>query len=121
MPSSPCAARNSADAMRTSGSAATAGLPRDSIPQIRRAPAKKLSFVSRQGERSGALRKHGSTVRPRQPEGQRVGCRIYWVDRPLESKKKALADAAELSEKERENVCAPYDRLKWPWRGCSQE
>src|SRR5437016_6835315 len=38
MPSSPCAARNSADAMRTSGSAATAGLPRDSIPQIRRAP-----------------------------------------------------------------------------------
>src|SRR5207247_4209046 len=38
MPSSPCAARNSAEAMRTSGSAATAGLPRDSIPQIRRAP-----------------------------------------------------------------------------------
>ena len=38
-----------------------------------------------------------------------MGCRIYWVDRPLESKKKALADAAELSEKERENVCAPYD------------
>jgi hypothetical protein len=37
-PSSPCAAANSADALRTSGSAALIGLPRDSIPQIRRAP-----------------------------------------------------------------------------------
>src|ERR1035438_399469 len=37
-PSSPCAARSSVDALRTSGSGATTGLPRDSIPQIRRAP-----------------------------------------------------------------------------------
>jgi CRISPR-associated endonuclease/helicase Cas3 len=42
-------------------------------------------------------------------KGQRAGCRIYWVDRPLAAKQKALADAAELSEKEQEKVCAPYD------------
>ena len=50
-----------------------------------------------------------------------MGCRIYWVDRPLESKEKALADAAELSEKERENVCAPYDPAEVAVGGCSQE
>src|ERR1019366_5669032 len=37
-PSSPCAAPNSADALRTSGSAAPTGLPHDVIPQNRRAP-----------------------------------------------------------------------------------
>jgi hypothetical protein len=37
-PSSPSAARNSADALRISGSAAPTGLPHDSIPQIRHAP-----------------------------------------------------------------------------------
>jgi CRISPR-associated endonuclease/helicase Cas3 len=42
-------------------------------------------------------------------KGERAGCRIYWVDRPLVAKQKALADAVELSEKEQEKVCAPYD------------
>jgi CRISPR-associated endonuclease/helicase Cas3 len=42
-------------------------------------------------------------------KGERAGCRIYWVDRPLVAKEKALADAVELSEKEQEKVCAPYD------------
>jgi len=42
-------------------------------------------------------------------KGERSGCRIYWVDRPLVAKLKDLADAAELSEKEQAKVCAPYD------------
>ncbi len=42
-------------------------------------------------------------------KGERAGSRIYWVDRPLWAKEKALADAVELSEKEQERVCAPYD------------
>ena len=42
-------------------------------------------------------------------KGERAGCRIYWVDRPLVAKQKALADAVELSEKEQEMVSAPYD------------
>jgi CRISPR-associated endonuclease/helicase Cas3 len=42
-------------------------------------------------------------------KGECAGCRIYWVDRPLVAKQKALADAVELSEKEQEKACAPYD------------
>src|ERR1019366_4577560 len=45
-------------------------------------------------------------------KGERAGCRIYWVDRPLVAKQKALADAVELSEKEQEKVCAPYDKAE---------
>ena len=42
-------------------------------------------------------------------KGERPGCRIYWVDRPLVAKQGALAGLAELSEKEQEKVFAPYD------------
>jgi len=42
-PSSRYVALNSADALRTSGSVAPTGLPRDSIPQIRRAPFGKMA------------------------------------------------------------------------------
>ena len=42
-------------------------------------------------------------------KGERQGCRIYWVDRPLLAKQKGLAGADELGEKELEKVCAPYD------------
>jgi CRISPR-associated endonuclease/helicase Cas3 len=42
-------------------------------------------------------------------KGERSGCRIFWVDRPLVAKQKNLADAVELSEKDQEKVCAPYD------------
>ena len=42
-------------------------------------------------------------------KGERHGCRIYWVDRPLVAKQSTLAGAAELSEKEQEKVFAPYD------------
>jgi hypothetical protein len=42
-PSSRYVALNSADALRTSGSVAPTGLPRDSIPQIRRAPTAHLA------------------------------------------------------------------------------
>ena len=42
-------------------------------------------------------------------KGERTGCRICWVDRPLVAKQKDLADAGEISEKEQEKVCAPYD------------
>jgi CRISPR-associated endonuclease/helicase Cas3 len=41
--------------------------------------------------------------------GERTGCRIYWVDRPLTEKRKAWAGQIELKDKEREEVCAPYD------------
>lgn len=41
--------------------------------------------------------------------GERSGCRIHWVDRPLTGKQKALADAAEISAKDVEKVCAPYE------------
>src|SRR5205085_10867548 len=40
--------------------------------------------------------------------GERAGCAIYWVDRPVVSKQRALADATELSEKDREKVFLPY-------------
>jgi CRISPR-associated endonuclease/helicase Cas3 len=42
-------------------------------------------------------------------KGERSGCRIYWVDRPLVAKQKDLADAAQLTEKDQEKVYAPYD------------
>src|ERR1019366_9075147 len=42
-------------------------------------------------------------------KGERHGCRIYWVDRPLVAKQKELEGLAEISEKEQEKVCAPYD------------
>jgi CRISPR-associated endonuclease/helicase Cas3 len=42
-------------------------------------------------------------------KGERSRCRIYWVDRPLAAKLKALADEAEISEKDQQRVCAPYD------------
>lgn len=42
-------------------------------------------------------------------KGERAGSRIYWVDRPLVAKQKALADAADLGEKALEKVCEPYD------------
>ncbi len=42
-------------------------------------------------------------------KGERQGCRIYWVDRPLVAKQSALAGEANLSEKEQEKVFAPYD------------
>ncbi len=41
-------------------------------------------------------------------KGERSGCKIYWVDRPLVAKQKDLADAAELSEKDQDKFCAPY-------------
>jgi CRISPR-associated endonuclease/helicase Cas3 len=41
--------------------------------------------------------------------GEQDGCRIYWVDRPLTAKRKAWANQAELKEKERAEVCVPYD------------
>ena len=45
-------------------------------------------------------------------KGERSGCRIYWVDRPLGSKLKKLAETAELSEKDQAKVYAPYDPLE---------
>jgi CRISPR-associated endonuclease/helicase Cas3 len=42
-------------------------------------------------------------------KGERSGCRIYWVDRPLADKQRALADEGEISKKEQEQVCLPYD------------
>jgi CRISPR-associated endonuclease/helicase Cas3 len=42
-------------------------------------------------------------------KGERSGCRIYWVDRPLVAKQKDLADADQLTEKDQEKVYAPYD------------
>ena len=45
-------------------------------------------------------------------KGERGGCRIYWVDRPLQTKAKALADVAELSEKDMERVYLPYDPVE---------
>ncbi len=42
-------------------------------------------------------------------KGERSGCRIFWVDRPLTAKLKALADAGELSDKDQLKVCAPYE------------
>src|ERR1019366_5414151 len=51
-PSSPCAAPNSADALRTSGSAAPTGLPHDVIPQNRRAPVTKLPVPDQQQQRT---------------------------------------------------------------------
>ncbi len=42
-------------------------------------------------------------------KGERHGCRIYWVDRPLVAKQEEMEGLAELSEKDREKVCAPYD------------
>ena len=42
-------------------------------------------------------------------KGERAGCRIYWVDRPLVAKQKAWLDAEKLNEKDQEKVCAPYD------------
>src|ERR1035441_1364515 len=41
-------------------------------------------------------------------KGEREGCRIYWVDRPLVAKQKALLDAGRISEQDQEKVCAPY-------------
>ena len=41
--------------------------------------------------------------------GVQDGCRIYWVDRPLTAKRKAWANQTGLKEKERAEVCAPYD------------
>jgi CRISPR-associated endonuclease/helicase Cas3 len=41
-------------------------------------------------------------------KGERKGCRIYWVDRPLTTKQKALGDSANLAAKEQEKVFAPY-------------
>jgi len=41
--------------------------------------------------------------------GERSDCRIYWVDRPLTTKRKPWAEEIELKAKEREEVCAPYD------------
>ncbi|MGE5647965.1 MAG: CRISPR-associated helicase Cas3' [Acidobacteriota bacterium] len=35
--------------------------------------------------------------------------RIYWVDRPLRAKQKRLASAAEIKEKEEQQVFAPYE------------
>jgi CRISPR-associated endonuclease/helicase Cas3 len=42
-------------------------------------------------------------------KGERSGCRIYWVDRPLVAKQKDLADADQLTEKDQAKVYAPYD------------
>lgn len=42
-------------------------------------------------------------------KGERAGCRIYWVDRPLVATLKTLEGKTELSEKEQEKVFAPYD------------
>ena len=41
--------------------------------------------------------------------GERSGCRIYWVDRPLTAKRRMWAGTIELKDKERQEVCAPYD------------
>ena len=41
-------------------------------------------------------------------KGERSGCHIYWVDRPLSGKQKGLADAPEINEKEQEKIYAPY-------------
>jgi CRISPR-associated endonuclease/helicase Cas3 len=41
--------------------------------------------------------------------GERKGCRIYWVDRPLLNKQKALTEASDLSAQQLEGVCAPYE------------
>ncbi len=41
--------------------------------------------------------------------GEQVGCRIYWVDRPLTAKRKAWAQAEELKPREQEQVSMPYD------------
>jgi CRISPR-associated endonuclease/helicase Cas3 len=42
-------------------------------------------------------------------KGEHAGCAICWVDRPLVAKQKMLAEAEQLSEKDQEKVCAPYD------------
>jgi CRISPR-associated endonuclease/helicase Cas3 len=42
-------------------------------------------------------------------KGERAGCRIYWVDRPLTAKRKPWAEPTELKAKELEEVCAPYE------------
>lgn len=42
-------------------------------------------------------------------KGERAGCRIYWVDRPLTTKRKPWAEQVELKAKELEEVCAPYE------------
>jgi CRISPR-associated endonuclease/helicase Cas3 len=42
-------------------------------------------------------------------KGERAGCRIYWVDRPLTAKRKPWALQIELKAKELEEVCAPYE------------
>jgi CRISPR-associated endonuclease/helicase Cas3 len=42
-------------------------------------------------------------------KGERAGCRIYWVGRPLTAKRKPWAEQVELKAKEFEEVCAPYE------------
>jgi CRISPR-associated endonuclease/helicase Cas3 len=42
-------------------------------------------------------------------KGERAGCPIYWVDRPLTTKQKQWAEQDELKAKELEDVCLPYD------------
>jgi CRISPR-associated endonuclease/helicase Cas3 len=42
-------------------------------------------------------------------KGERAGCRIHWVDRPLTAKRKPWAEQTELKAKELEEVCAPYE------------
>jgi CRISPR-associated endonuclease/helicase Cas3 len=41
--------------------------------------------------------------------GEKPGCRIFWIDRPLTSKSKALSGADELKPKDWEQVFAPYE------------
>ncbi|HEY7392285.1 MAG TPA: CRISPR-associated helicase Cas3', partial [Bryobacteraceae bacterium] len=40
--------------------------------------------------------------------GEREGCEIFWVDRPLTGKQQKLANVAELKPKEAESTYAPY-------------
>lgn len=41
--------------------------------------------------------------------GEKKGCRIVWVDRPLANRQRGLAGLEDLKPKELESVCAPYD------------
>ena len=40
--------------------------------------------------------------------GEKKGCRIVWVDRPLANRQRGLAGVDDLKPKELESVCAPY-------------